>query len=263
MTADVVGVRTESESLSARFNNLRWWNIGVGVLHAVQAAAIIALANDFSLQVTASFVRDAPGVAPPELTGLFSPRFAYGVAAFSLLSALAHLVISMPIAFERYKEQLSKRRNYARWAEYSLSASLMMVLIAMLTGISDVAALGGIFGVNAAMILFGLLMEKYEAPGAPSWISFNFGSIMGIIPWVLIGIYVVSPTVDASPPAFVYGIFVSLFVLFNVFAVNMYLQYKRVGPWRDYLFGEKSYIVLSLTAKSLLAWQVFSGTLAN
>ena len=44
-------------------------------------------------------------------------------------------------------------------------------------------------------------------------------------------------------------------------ALNQYLQYRRVGPWRDYLFGERVYIALSLTAKSLLAWQVFANTL--
>jgi hypothetical protein len=59
----------------------------------------------------------------------------------------------------------------------------------------------------------------------------------------------------------VYGIIASLFVFFNVFAVNMFLQYKRVGPWRNYLFGERGYILLSLFAKSALAWQVFFGTL--
>ena len=48
----------------------------------------------------------------------------------------------------------------------------MIVLIAMITGISDVAALLAIFGVNAAMILFGLLQEKYEQPGKPSWLPF-------------------------------------------------------------------------------------------
>jgi heliorhodopsin len=42
-----------------------------------------------------------------------------------------------------------------------------------------------------------------------------------------------------------------------------WLQYRRVGPWRDYLYGERGYIVLSLTAKSALAWQVFGGTLAG
>jgi hypothetical protein len=40
-----------------------------------------------------------------------------------------------------------------------------------------------------------------------------------------------------------------------------YLQYKKVGKWSDYLRGEKTYITLSLIAKSALAWQVFVGTL--
>jgi hypothetical protein len=41
----------------------------------------------------------------------------------------------------------------------------------------------------------------------------------------------------------------------------MILQYKQVGKWKDYLYGEKVYIILSLVAKTLLAWQVFIGTL--
>ena len=92
----------------------------------------------------------------------------------------------------------------------------MVVLIALLTGISDVAALGAIFGVNAAMILFGLLMEHYESPGRPHWLSFLFGCLAGAVPWILIAVYLWSPGVAAEPPAFVYGIFFSLFVFFNV-----------------------------------------------
>ena len=139
----------------------------------------------------------------------------------------------------------------------------MVVLIALLTGITDVAALGAIFGVNAAMILFGLLMEHYESPGRPNWMSFVFGCLAGAVPWIVIAVYLWSPGVAAEPPAFVYGIFFSLFVFFNCFAVNMVLQYKKVGKWRDYLFGETAYVFLSLVAKSLLAWQVFAGTLAS
>jgi hypothetical protein len=41
----------------------------------------------------------------------------------------------------------------------------------------------------------------------------------------------------------------------------MVLQYKKVGKWADYLYGERVYIVLSLVAKSALAWQIFGGTL--
>jgi hypothetical protein len=129
----------------------------------------------------------------------------------------------------------------------------MVALIATLIAISDVAALGAIFGVNAAMMLFGLLMEHYERPGNPDWLAYLFGCLAGAVPWLLIGIYIWSPGIDASPPGFVFAIFVSLFIVCNSFAVNMVLQNKRVGSWRDYLFGETASIVLSPTAKSDLA----------
>ncbi len=62
-------------------------------------------------------------------------------------------------------------------------------------------------------------------------------------------------------PGFVFGIFVSLFIFFMSFALNQWLQYREVGPWRSYAFGERSYLVLSLVAKSALAWQIFAGSL--
>ncbi|MBS3788751.1 heliorhodopsin HeR, partial [Candidatus Bipolaricaulota bacterium] len=85
----------------------------------------------------------------------------------------------------------------------------------------------------------------------------------GLIPWIVIALYLfgTESTAGTSVPTFVYGIFASLFVFFNVFAINMVLQYKKIGPWKDYVFGERVYIVLSLLAKSALAWQVFAGTL--
>ncbi|MCB0989480.1 MAG: heliorhodopsin HeR, partial [Acidimicrobiales bacterium] len=63
-------------------------------------------------------------------------------------------------------------------------------------------------------------------------------------------------------PTFVYAIFFSIFVFFNVFALNQALQYARIGPWKRYEFGEKAYVWLSITAKSVLAWQIFANTLA-
>ncbi len=141
----------------------------------------------------------------------------------------------------------------------------MIVLIAQLTGIADVAALLAIFGVNVSMILFGWLQERYHQPGDGGWLPFVFGCLAGIVPWLAVLVYVVAPgaTTDAEPPAFVYGIIVSLFVFFNVFAVNQWLQYRQLGRWKDYLVGERAYITLSLVAKSALAWQVFAGTLAG
>jgi hypothetical protein len=233
----------------------------MGTFHLLQGIAILALSNDFSLPVTALFLEGPPGSPPPATAELFSIRIGWAVAAFVFLSAGAHYIVSAPGVFDWYRTNLYRSRNYARWIEYSISSSLMMVIIAMLPGVSDIVALLGIFFVNAAMILFGLLMEHYEEPGNPNWVPYWFGVLMGAIPWIAVGIYLWSPTTDASPPGFVYGIFFSIFVFFNSFAINMVLQYRRIGLWRDYFFGESIYVLLSLLSKSALAWQVFAGTL--
>jgi Heliorhodopsin len=249
---------------AAARTRLRRANVVAAVLHAAQAVAVLVLATDFALPVTASYLAGPPGTRPEDPVVLFDLPTGAAVAGFLGLSALAHVLVST-VWWHRYIADLGRQRNPARWVEYSLSASLMIVLIAQLVGISDVAALVALFGVNAAMILFGWLQEHYEPPGGGGWLPFAFGCVAGVVPWVAITIYLLSPgsTSSASAPGFVYGIFVSLFVFFNVFALNQWLQYRAVGRWRDYLFGERVYIVLSLTAKSALAWQVFGGTLAS
>jgi hypothetical protein len=244
--------------------SLRRANVGAAVLHAVQAVAVLALATGFALPVTAGYMAGPPGTPAQDPVVLFDIPTGLAVAGFLALSALAHLIVCTAW-WQRYVADLGRQRNPARWIEYSLSSSLMIVLIAQLVGISDVAALVALFGVNAAMILFGWLQERYERPGSGGWLPFAFGCVAGVVPWAAITIYLLSPgsTSPASPPGFVYGIFASLFIFFNVFALNQWLQYRAKGRWQDYLFGEKVYIVLSLTAKSALAWQIFAGTLAS
>jgi len=263
LPADIDISRATEPIAAPEARRLRIYNLAMGVLHLVQGIAVMALSNGFALPVTATFLKTAPGLAPANVTELFQFSLGLGVALFLFMSAAAHFILVLPGVFNWYIANLEKGRNYARWVEYALSSSLMMVLIALLSGISTIDALIAIFGVNAAMILFGWLMEKYEQPGRPSWLAFNFGSIAGLVPWAVIGIYLWSPGTSASPPGFVYGIFFSLFVFFNIFAVNMILQYKQVGRWKSYVFGERAYILLSLVAKSLLAWQVFAGSLAS
>jgi heliorhodopsin len=249
----------------ARFRGLRRYNLVAAAVHAAQAIAVLLLANGFALPVIATYMQGPPGTPPGPPTTLFEIRVAWGVAAFLGLSALAHLVVASPTFFPRYVAGLRRHRNIFRWVEYSLSSSLMIVLIAQIVGISDATALLAIFGVNAAMILFGWLQERYEEPGSRRWLPFVFGCIAGAVPWLAITLYLVAPgsPSPAEPPGFVYGIFVSLFILFNIFALNQWLQYRRLGRWADYLVGERAYITLSLVAKSLLAWQVFAGTLAG
>jgi hypothetical protein len=142
---------------------------------------------------------------------------------------------------------------------------LMIVLIGMLSGIWDLGAIILIFGINAMMNLFGIMMEVHnQYTERTNWTAFIYGCIAGILPWVVIFIYFVGAvnSGERKPPTFVYAIIPTLFVFFNIFAINMVLQYKKVGRWADYLYGERAYIILSLSAKTVLAWLIFAGTLA-
>jgi hypothetical protein len=248
---------------AARMRNLRGWNLVAGSAHLVQMVLILVLANGFSLPVTAAYLAGPPGTPNADPVVLFDVRVAWGVALFFGLSALFHFIVASPMFYGRYVAGLVAQHNYFRWVEYSISSSVMIVLIAQIVGITDVAALIAIFGVNASMILFGWLQEKYERPGGGGWLPFVFGCFAGIVPWLIVVIFVIAPGAASGveTPGFVYGIIVSLFLFFNVFALVQFLQYKQVGKWSDYLRGEKAYIVLSLVAKSALAWQIFSGTL--
>ena len=250
---------------TARFKKLRNYNIIMGIFHLVQSAAIFTLSNDFALPVTTAY----PTVTPvftildkaPEILGTL--RIGPMVSIFLLISAIAHLVLASA-AFKWYRASLKKGSNYARWYEYALSSSVMIVVIAMLSGMYDIASLILIFTLNATMNLFGLMMELHnQTTEKTNWTSFIFGSIAGIVPWVVITIYFLGTASanDGGAPTFVYFILGSLFFLYLLFPVNMLLQYRKVGRWKDYLHGERMYVLLSLVAKSALAWQVFGGTL--
>jgi hypothetical protein len=249
-------------------SRLRRANLAVGLAHLAQAAVILALSNDFSLPVTAAFLAGPPGSDFTPRETVWNVPVGPAVALFLALAAIDHLLMAAPGVWPWYRENLRRGMNPARWWEYSISASIMVVLIAQITGVTDVGALVAIFGANAAMILFGLLMERVNRPdGQVDWSPFVLGCIVGAVPWLVIAYQFVGAADRApageGPPVFVYGIVISLFVLFNSFAVNMVLQYRRVGRWRSYLFGESAYLVLSLVAKTALAWQVFANTLIS
>lgn len=253
---------TRSPETTKRYARLARFNLGVGLIHLTQGIILLVLANDLALPVFASLLEDDPvaqrGPATPEV--VFELPIAILVAVFVFFAAADHLLMTVPPIRAWYERKLDGRENYARWIEYSISSSIMIVLIAAFTGIWDFAALVAIFGVNTSMILFGLLWERTVKPGkGADWSAFWYGTFAGAVPWVIIGYYVLAA--GGSVPGFVYAIIGFELLLFWSFALNMALQYAEVGRWKDYIFGEYAYIILSLGAKTLLAWLVFANVL--
>ena len=248
------------------FKNLKLYNAVVGIALLAQGVLMWFISDkDVKLPVTTNYLGggDPTGMMPvaPELFAEWP--VALLVAAFLVLSGV-FLLGSAFVWRKQYESQISRGINLFRWAEYSITSSLMVVVIAMLCGIFDLSTLILIFALNATMILFGWMMEVHnQTTKKVDWTSYYFGCFAGVVPWIVMGLYffnALSAGGDAVPD-FVYYIFFSLFLAFNVFSVNMILQYAKVGKWRDYIYGEYAYVTFSLVAKALLAWQVWGGTL--
>ncbi|HUV24680.1 MAG TPA: heliorhodopsin HeR [Methanomassiliicoccales archaeon] len=248
----------------SKYKKLRNFNGVMGVIHAIQGILMLVLSNDFSLPIQTNFLHfDELTGATPVTETIVNIPIGPAIAIFLFITAFAHLSVAT-YGYKWYVRKVSSGINPARWYEYAFTSSLMIVILAMLTGIFDIAALLTIAAANASMNLFGLMMELHnQTTEKTDWTSFYFGSFAGAIPWIIVIMYFVgaiSVNLDTIP-TFVYVLIIVLLIFWCTFPLNMILQYKKVGKWKDYLYGERGYIILSLVSKSALAWIIWGGTL--
>ena len=286
---------------NSTYKNLGKWNLIMGILHLVQGLVMLFLSKQSLVQISLWLPKIDTNSRSFNLLpeNWYSVNLGYTISSFLFLSAAAHFITILPKVYDWYIGNLKNKINLIRWYEYAISSSVMIYVIAILCGIGDGATLFLLVGINACMNLFGAMMELHNSalrklsyikqhPGEnldtnlieldqdtkfkPNWSGFIYGCFAGILPWAVMAIYFFVSlnrlgSLEQLPQKTkdilnsVRFIFPALFIFFNLFAINMILQYKRIGPWKNYLFGEKSYIILSLVAKSFLAWFVWGGTL--
>jgi hypothetical protein len=244
---------------------LQTFNRIAGLTHLIQGVTLLLILNTATTipVITRFFDETADGVRPVSET-LFEFPIALIGPIFLLLSAAAHLLISSPAYVVRYEQNIQKGINPVRWWEYAISSSLMLVVLLMLGGLIELSTVVFIFTLNFIMNLMGLVMEKYnQLTDTTSWFPFNIGVLAGLVPWIMGGLYfwVSTNNIADSIPVYAQFGFLLTFLFFNSFAINMWLQYKKIGKWKVYAYGEKAYIVLSLVSKSALGWIIVLGTM--
>mmetsp|Transcript_24946 Transcript_24946/g.39608 ORF Transcript_24946/g.39608 Transcript_24946/m.39608 type:complete len:290 (+) Transcript_24946:155-1024(+) len=260
-----------------RRQTLLKWNIGAACLHFVQSFVQLILAltvdnfKNFKLPLRNyhwTMIETAPdgsGYLQTVSNSLGNVAIGPLICIFFFLSAFFHCLVCLPKFHQMYWSQINAGRNYFRWIEYSISSTVMIWIIAMLFGVNDITLLISISFANATMNFLGLFQERYnnvrDTQWTVDWLPFQLGCFIGACEWVVVFAYVLGSQLEdgSELPGFVWGILIGYVLFFNTFPVNMYLQYKRVSYWQDYIFGEWCYIVLSLASKTLLGWLVFGG----
>jgi hypothetical protein len=223
---------------------------GLAVVHLVQAVLVLVVARDVVITIPQQGGADAGASLLDVSVGVL-------MAVFFLAAALDH-GLSATWLRHAYETELSAGRNRIRWAEYAVSAPVMMLLIALYTGVTDLAALVVIGSATLVMIVCGWMQEALNPPGrrTTTMVPFWSGVVASLIPWSIVAGHLLG-AYDSQ--YVVLSIFLSLFILWASFGVNQWLQYAQVGRWSDYLYGEQTYLLLSLVAKTALAWQVVAG----
>ncbi|HEY1835328.1 MAG TPA: heliorhodopsin HeR [Candidatus Saccharimonadales bacterium] len=250
--------------------SLQRWNKYLAILYAVQGLVVLILSVARMYPVTTNFLgldtlqTQAQGhtAFAAGTHHLFDVSLVWVVAIFLFMTAIAHGLAASKLR-GAYEKDIKKGINRIRWIEYAFSASTMLVAIALLSATYDVSSLLMIWVLSAAANLLWLLAEvQSQKARKPNWLTFAFGCAAGIVPWIVLGIYFLSAHVYGSGvPSFVHWVYLSLFVLFAAVPANMYLQYRKVGNWTNYLYTERTYMIISLVAKTALAWQIFAGVL--
>lgn len=253
------------------FSGLKKLNTGAGIFLFVQGILMVALGYllNWNRDIYTFYLKfKIISLTPPNFQVLPDPQVIFTVtnlgvvlSSFLLISGIALLLIAF-VKNKSYVENLKKGINPYRWYEYAITSSIMLVIIATFVGVWDLWSLVMIFVLNAIMIMFGYMMEKINLyTKKTDWSAYLLGCVSGFTPWVVLAAYFVAAlgSSETNPPTFVYLTLLIYFILFNTFSINMILQYKGIGKWKDYLYGERVYILLSFIAKTILAWLVFVG----
>jgi hypothetical protein len=251
---------------------LRFLNRVACLFHGIQAGAALYMAlsdstfTSFEPPLLTSFAEwnQTMGASPAyQIRGRIP--FAYVTCAVPLLSAIAHAIIASDWGWPKYKENVKKMQNPWRWFEYAISSSLMIVLVAILFAIYDISLLLMLFSINLVVMYTGRNMDRanpYKGDGKlvkTDWEPFIAGSFLAGIEWIVI--YITLFQFDWSrAPLYIVPLLFTYFVLFLSFAANQAYFYAGLRTLERMVKVEKIFMVLSLSAKSLLLWLIFFGT---
>lgn len=259
---------TRVEIDAATSGRLRNWNLGVGLLMLVSSVAMFVLADPKN-KLSLFAVYSTQGRDEGEEWGLLPIHLGntipgYYSAVFLLLAALDHLLVASVLR-AYYERCLAQACNPIRWIEYSISASVMHVMVGQLSGVLEIHLVIGIAALTGVTMVFGYFQEKMNSDrlgdvARKTFVPFWIGMVPHLANWGIISSYFFYSLHKGDPPDFVYAILIVISLLDSSFALNMYLQQKEIGRWRSYVFGEVAFVVLSLTSKHLLAWLNFGGS---
>ncbi|HKR82147.1 MAG TPA: heliorhodopsin HeR [Candidatus Saccharimonadales bacterium] len=244
---------------------LQRWNVWAAALLVVQAVAILVLSNAHNVAVTVNYLTANPldGGMVAAVRRLFDFNIGYLVTLFLLAAAVEYVLVTS-VYRKQYEAELAEGINRIRWIHSAFVPSLVFLVVALLAGVYDLSSLLMIMVLSAVLHGLASFIElRNKGKKATDWATGRWAILAGLMPFIVFIVYAVSTSIYGGTHllAYVYGLFGTLVLTFAGLGANYFLQRQGKGRWADYLFGERVYTIINVTAKTALAWQIFAGLL--
>jgi len=273
--------KSKSKSLSVSPKTLKAWNISMGVVQLGMAIWLTILFNDknlfkseptFYVGVEPDYSDDNTLVKTKyELKNAENINIGAETVAFFYTTAFFHFLYAL--LGKRYEDMVYKQNNnYLRWIEYSITATLMIRIIAVQSGIRESSTLQAISAGTIGVMLQGQIVESVLA--SKSKITENDKKILlvsTVVGWlIMLWVFVIiiqqflrlqsnvdkfDCEKDVKIPEWVVAIIATQCIFYASFGFIQLVQiWKRLykNEKYDYSQFELAYLVDSLASKVTL-----------
>jgi len=173
------------------------------------------------------------------------------IASFYLITGVFHLLYALNPC-DVYLSGIRKANQSLRWIEYSLTATIMLIILAILSGVKDIQTVMLLAVTSIGMIATGQWFET--SMGKARWVPIVVGFIL--LAGILVTIWNafqdrIKDANDANlnPPAWLWGAVVLTFIFYGIFGL---VPIAQMCKNMDYRQVEKIYLFLSLFSKAQL-----------
>ena len=190
--------------------------------------------------------------------------------SFFTITSFFHL-LNVTVFANLYFGSLERCYTPTRWFEYFVTASIMISIIAFLSGTRDVISIAMISGLIASTMLFGFLSELVNRPASETeWEEERllvrlaphlFGYVPYVFAWTTILYTFIGSGGICSAPKWVIAIIFAQLILFSLFVVPQLYQIMHAPS--KFVRGEVAFIVLSFISKAVLGIILLTGGLAQ
>ncbi len=252
------------------------WNTWLAVLYALQGLVIVVIGGKIAAPVVMPYpsvdtlASEANGhtVVSAAFRHLFDLDFGWLVVAVLLVFAAVRFGLAM---FMRPREENAVEwdRTVAimRWAGFGIGGGLVVVTIAMLSGIFELTSLVLLFAsvlVGSVLALIAEIMIDRNN-GKKTRLSHLVcaGAVTGVLlPWLVFITSLLGALIwHGHVAGYMYSVYACMALLFVAVILAQHFRIVRQGRWADVMYSERGFMVLEFLTASLLAWQVYAGVL--